>query len=260
MKYFSIIEPSTKEAIQLFAEKRNLLHVIEKYTHPQEDFLMTSETPPIFVVSDGVTLNFTKLVEKNIEYPNPSPAGDVAKTFCEGIINHAKEKYETFSEKDILDLFKYGNTEVRKYNETVGKTDIGGNDTGYYSATGSFLIIKNTKAYWASICDSFIAHFDKDMNLKFMSSGLCRPYAVINGEERMADYLQSGIFNLETNDRLFIFTDGFEQYMKNPDFLKLLKEWGQDIKKDILKFSMEANLTDPEKYGHERSIIGVLFD
>lgn len=76
MKYLSVIEQPTKEAIKAFAEKRNLTkYLSDSYQHPQEDYLIASETPPIFVVSDGVTLNFKKLVENDKKYPNPSPAG-----------------------------------------------------------------------------------------------------------------------------------------------------------------------------------------
>lgn len=260
MKYLSILEPPSKEAVKMFAEKRNFIdHLAETYQHPQEDFLIASDVPPVFVVSDGITLNFLKLIENNTKYPNPSPAGDVSRIFCEAVIKYAKERYETFGERDTIDVFKYANNEVRKYNEEVGKSDISGNSTGYYAATGSFVIIRGSKVYWASICDSFVAHFNGEMNLKFMSSGLCKPYAVINGEERMAGYLQGGILDLEKDDRVFIFTDGFEYYMQNSDFLELFKEWNEDLKKRIVEFSREMNSKDPEKYGHERSLMAVLF-
>lgn len=260
MKQISILEPASKEAVRAFAEKINLTsHLTEAYQHPQEDFLIASDEPAVFVVSDGVTLNFLRLIENNIKYPDPSPAGDVAKIFCEAVVQYAKEKYEVFSEGVVIDVFKYANNKVRDYNEKVGKTDISGNQTGYYSATGSFVIIKDNKAYWASICDSFVAHFDREMNLKLMTSGLCKPYAVINGEERMADHIESGILNIEEGDHVFVFTDGFEYFMQNPDFLELFENWGEDLKEQIAEFSKEMNLTDPEKYGHERSLIAVLF-
>lgn len=259
MKYFSILEQSTKEAIQKFAEKRNISeYVTENYRHPQEDYLIASGIPPVFVVSDGVTLNFLKFIEKNIEYPNPSPAGEVAKIFCEVVIKSVKEKYDTFNQEDLLPVFKEANNEVRKYNRKIGKTDVSGNPTGFYSATGSFVVVCDNKAYWVSICDAFVAHFDKDMNTKFMSTGVCKPYAVINGEEYMADHLESGIFELEGGDRVFVFTDGFEGHVKNPDFQKLFLE-EDNIKERITKFSEKMNIEDPENYGHERSLIVVTF-
>lgn len=259
MKFFSILEQSTKEAIQKFAEKRNISeYVTENYRHPQEDYLIASEIPPVFVVSDGVTLNFLKFIEKNIEYPSPSPAGEVAKIFCEAVIKSVKEKYNTFNREGLSSVFKEANNEVGEYNRKIGKTDISGNPTGFYSATGSFVVIRDNKAYWVSICDSFVAHFDKDMNIKFMSTGICKPYVVINGEEYMADHLESGIFELEEGDRVFVFTDGFEEHVKNHDFQKLFLE-EDNIKERIMKFSEKMNIEDPEKYGHERSLIVITF-
>ena len=259
MKYLSIGELPSKEAVRDFADKNNLTaYLAQNYHHPQEDFLIASDMPPVFVVADGVTLNFAKLIENNQKYPKPSPAGDVARIFCEAVHKRAKEIYETLKDDDVIDIFNYANKEVANYNQKIGKSDISGNLTGFYSATGAFTIFKDNKAFWASICDSFIAHFDKEMNLKFMTSGLCKPYAVINGEERMADHLERGILNLEESDRTFIFTDGFEYYMQNRDFISLFKEWDDTLKERITEFSREANLKDPEKYGHERSLIAVL--
>jgi hypothetical protein len=261
MKYFSILEQASKEAIRVFAEKKNLLeYMTEDYMHPQEDYLLTSENPPVFVVSDGVTLNFKKLTESGIKYPEPSPAGHIAKIFCESLITTAQNKYSELSKEDLVVIFKEANDAVAKYNNQIGKSDISGNPTGFYSATGAFVILRNNQAYWSSICDSFVAHFDKNMNLKFMSTGVCTPYAVINGEERMSEYLEKGVLDLESGDKVFVFTDGFEQYVKNTDFQKLFLEWDENLQSKISKFSKEMNDSDPEKYGHERSLIAILWE
>lgn len=198
MRYLSIIEQPTKEALRAFAEKRNLAECLPEYCrHPQGDYLIASDSPPIFAVSDGVTLNFGKLDEDESKYPSPSPAGEVAKIFCEAVARNVRDEYNGFDAEKIMEVFKEANNEVARYNRKVGKSDISGNITGFYAATGSFAVIKNGKAYWASICDSFVAHFGREMNLKFMSSGSCIPYAVINGEERMAEHLEKGVLDLE---------------------------------------------------------------
>ncbi|OHA83942.1 MAG: hypothetical protein A2408_04240 [Candidatus Yonathbacteria bacterium RIFOXYC1_FULL_52_10] len=259
MQYLSILEQPTREAIKAFVEKRNLSeHLPDSYQHPQEDYLIASNSPQVFVVSDGVTLNFKRIIEGKAKYPNPSPAGEVAKIFCEAIVKGVSEKYDEFNAEKIIDVFTEANSAVSQYNHRVGKSEVSGNPTGFYAATGSFVIIKNDKAYWASICDSFVAHFDKEMNIKSMSTGLCAPYAVINGEERMAEHLEKGVFDLVAGDRIFVFTDGFEHYVKNIDFSNLFKDWGDDLKKSIAEFSKEMNLKDPENYGHERSLIAIL--
>lgn len=259
MQYLSILEQPTKEAIRAFAEKRNLTaHLPESYQHPQEDYLIASNSPPVFVVSDGVTLNFKKIVEDNAKYPTPSPAGEVAKIFCEAVAKSVHRKYGEFDARKVIEVFREANEEVGRYNQRVGKSEISGNITGFYAATGAFVIIKNDKAYWTSICDSFVAHFDRDMNVKFMSLGICAPYAVINGEERMAEHLEKGVFDLENGDRVFVFTDGFEYYVRNNEFLKIFRNWDDNLKEHIAKFSKEMNLNDSENYGHERSLIAIL--
>lgn len=261
MQYISILKQPSKEAIRVFAEKENLTEYLpESYQHPQEDYLIALNSPPVFVVADGVTLNFRKIVEDNRKYPVPSPAGEIAKMFCEAVVKSARQKYGEFDAENIIDVFKEANNKVNKYNQRVGKSEISGNTTGFYAATGAFVVIKNDKAYWASICDSFIAHFDKEMNIKFISSGLCTPYAVINGEERMVEHLEKGVLDLASGDRVFVFTDGFEHYVKNINFLKIFRKWDDDLdlKKQVAEFSREMNLKDPENYGHERSLIAIL--
>lgn len=261
MQHLSIIEQSTREAVKAFIKERNLSkYQSEDYRHPQEDYLLASKSSSVFVVADGVTLNFRKLMDDGVKYPNPSPAGKVAKIFCKAVVESVREKRDKFNKKTLIEIFKEANGEVKKYNKKVGKSDVSGNQTGFYSATGAFAIIEDKRSYWASICDSFVAHFDKKMNKKFMSSGCCSPYAVINGEEKMAKHLEAGVFNLASGDRIFIFTDGFEHYLKNPEFLKIFKHWDDGILKRIAKFSKKMNLKNPENYGHERSLIAILAD
>lgn len=257
MKYIKILEQPSAEAIELFAEKRNLSKYLGKeYHHPQEDFLMSSKNHSIFVVADGVTLNFKKLIEDSKKYPNPSPAGDVSRIFCESVVEYANKIYENFNEDKIKEVFKYANKEVFKFNDNIGKTDISGNKTGYYSATGAFVVLKDGSAYWASIYDSYVAQYDKEMNLKFISS---KPndYIVINGEEIMNEQIETGVLKTEEGDRIFVFTDGFEDYVKLPGFLEIFKDW-DEVEDRITELSKEYNLKDPEKYGHERSLIAIL--
>ncbi len=256
MKIFSILEPATKEAIDLFIQKRKLpLDYIKKSHHPQEDYLFYSDNPPLAVVADGVTLNVEKLVEQRRAYPVPSPAGEVAKIFCQSAADIIKQKYEQFSFDDLDDVFRIANQAVARYNKQVGKSEIAGNITGFYAATGAFVIIKEKQAFWAAICDSFVAHFDKQMNLRFISSGNCSPYAVINGEEKMEQYLEKGIFDLEKGDYIFVFTDGFEHYVRHPEFQKIFLDFDHELSGRIKQFSQLMNSKDPTKFGHERSLV-----
>jgi serine/threonine protein phosphatase PrpC len=209
------------------------------------------------VSADGVTLNFKKYIENGLKYPSPSPAGEVSKIFCEAVLKVTKNKYASLKESTIKEIFCDANDAVAQYNQKIGKTEFSGNMTGYYSATGSFMIIKGGKCYWASICDAYFAHFDKDMNKKFKSTGLCSRYAVINGEREMVEHIESGVVDIESGDRLFVFTDGFENYMNDIEFLELFKNDVSGLKNKISEFSLRKNQEDPEKFGHERSVVAV---
>ena len=258
MKSYSFIELSSRELIQAFAQKHSLGEEFgNKYVHPQEDYLLKSETRSIFVVADGVTLNHRVLRERNEDYPNPSPAGEVAKLFCEGVIEEGDNVYDTLSSESIQGMFNAGNQKVSVYNSEFGATDYSGNITGKFAATGSFMVVKDQMVFWATICDAFFAHFDTDMNLKHMSSGSCIPYAVINGEVGMVDFIETGTSKVSSGDKLFIFTDGFEHYMKNEDFQNLFKAINDSMYDQVEAFSKDHNEADPDTYGHERSLIVV---
>src|ERR1035437_923497 len=263
MKCFNILEAPSEKFVELAVKKmgRN----IEDFTHiehNQEDFLMKSEKYPIFVVADGVTL-IQYILDKK-DYPNPSPAGDVAHIFCEEFIKVAEEKYNSFQESDIRKIFEMANEAVGKYNAEHGRTketvDYWSND--FYATTAAFVIIKEDKVYWGSICDSYITHFDKNGLLKFSSpncnelkqaeapkftgnvsdqkakaiyawsanrnrmnkNGERIGYGVVTGEPEALEYLSVGSFSIEKGDLVAILTDGFEDHMRLSEFISFFTD------------------------------------
>jgi serine/threonine protein phosphatase PrpC len=295
MKTFGITEPPSKEFLE-FALKKHQINIKDiKQKHPLEDFFLISKKYPIFVVADGVTL-IQYLVDKK-EYPNPSPAGEVARIFCESLIKSAGEKYESFQESDIKEIFKIANEEVRKYNKQQGRTKENSDfwDRDLFAATASFVVIKDDTAYWGSICDSYVAHirnnkvlfrspecnsrietkspvFEGDTNntkekTKFVwknnrngvnNKGKLIGYGVITGEESANLYLNSGSFKIEQGELVLILTDGFEEYLNSPDFLSVFEKWPEDLEKIFKEFTISKNLENPDKFGHERSLVAVL--
>lgn len=261
--------------------------------HPREDYFQVSGAYPIFAVADGVTL-IQYILEKK-EYPSPSPAGEVARMFCKEVIHEAEKRYENFSETDIKEIFRIANDAVGKYNLANGRSpenlDYWFNDL--YAATGAFAIIKNGNVYWASICDSYIAHFDNNGTLKFKSpacnslaeakpsafkgnrndprekvmytwrflrnsmneAGQRTGYGVITGESEASSYFSYGRLEMNGGDLLVIFTDGFEEFFKLPDFIALLNEWPENIEFRIKEFTKGKAEEDPDKFGRERTLI-----
>ncbi len=296
MKQFTILGAPSEKFIKLAVEKMGRkLEDFGSTLHSQEDFLLKSEKYPIFVVADGVTL-IQYILDKN-NYPNPSPAGEIARIFCEEFIRHAEDRYESFKESDLKDIFKIANDAVGKYNKDHGRTketvDYWDND--FYAITASFAIVKDNVVYWGSICDSYVMHFDSAGNLKF-SSPKCNDlkqseppqftgdpkdrtakikytwstirnwlndkgerigYGVVTGEPEALSYLSSGSFSMQEGDTLALLTDGFEDYMKLPKFISLLTSWSPNLESEIKEFTYQKAEDDPETFGHERSLIVV---
>lgn len=244
MKYFSILESPPEEFAKIAI--REIGGDPEKFktqSYPQEDFYAISEKYPIFAVADGVTL--IQYIKDNKEYPNPSPAGDVARIFCEEIVKAAESRYESFEESDIKEIFRIANNAVGEYNRERGNL---------YSATAALVIIKNNKAYWCSICDSYVMHFDKNGNVKFKSPE-CHPYVVINGEEKTNELLNHGNFEVKEGDLVALFTDGFENYFKIPEFISLFQKWLIDLEFQLKQFTAQKSKENPSQFGRERTLI-----
>ena len=297
MKYLAVTELPSKEFIKLALKQMGWNDEdFQKFAHaghPQEDYYLISDNYPIFVVADGVTL-IQYLIEKK-EYPNPSPAGDIAKIFCEEIIRESEKRYGGFSEKDLKEVFNTANEAVRKYNEENGRT-LGNLDYWFkdlYAATGAFVVIKGGIVYWASICDSYVVHFDKEGALNFespncdllaevkpkafegdlkdikaltqyrwgmMRNGLNREgertgYGVITGEPNASTYLSSGKFEVHDGDLVLLITDGFEEYIKLPEFISLTNSWPDDLESKLKNFTRVKAKEDPNKFGREKTLI-----
>jgi len=297
VKVLSLLEKSSEESVRLALSKLNIDPEKFKFlTHPQEDYLLLSKKHPIYVVADGVTLIRYLLDNKEGAYPNPSPAGDVARIFCESFVKTAEERYDSITNKSIKEIFGAANDEISRYNKEQGKTknniDYWEND--FYAATVAFAIIKRKVVYWGSLCDSYVMHFSKDMELLFSSphchslaeverkkipeeietdkklrtkflyefrrnaineKGQRSGYGVATGEPEALHYLSTGCFNLKKGESFAVFTDGFVEYMKLPEFTKILAEDSADIRKKITLFTENKAKENPGIYGDERSLI-----
>jgi hypothetical protein len=258
MNTISILQPPSDEYLRIAGEKYGLSQdFIDTHEHPQEDYVSVSGDLPVCVVADGVTLDVEELVDQGVPYPNPSPSGRVAEIFCESVTTFSADVYDSFDQPDIKRVFAQANERVAEYNQTVNRKELVNNPTGEFAATGAFLVKKRNTVYWATICDSVFAHFDSEMNQKFMSTGSCDPYAVINGEDRVVDFTESGVRNAEAGDKLFLFTDGFEHYFNHEQFLQFFTEWEDGLPERVRNFSQKIAQEKPKKFGHERSLIAI---
>ncbi len=274
MKVFSIIQPSS------FLPRR-----------PQEDYLFISKKYPIFTVADGVTLQ----LKKGIEYPKVSGAAEVAEILCKTVISEAEKRYDNFKESDLGEVFENSNKPLAGYNALHGraKETINYFDVDFFSATTALMLVKNSKAYWCSLCDSGVIVLNKN-GRRILSSPISPPdkgeflpvgwkkmaeekrakvmhsyrnkigpngellgYGVADGEKGAVRYLNSGKIDLNEEDLILVYTDGFEEYLKLGEFNKIFTEWPRDLKRrlDLLMTKMEKK--SKKKYGLERSLIAI---
>lgn len=264
--------------------------------HPQEDFFVISKKYPIFVVADGVSLK-----SDSNDYPKTSGAGEAAKIFCETVVAAAEKRYRNFEENDLKEIFEIGNKAVLGYNVSQGMT---GPESGHptinywdkdlFSATASFLLIKENKAYWFSLCDSGVALFDKSGRRLFSSpdgweickkylpqnwnklnekesvitrhkdyrnavdlTGKLTGYGAVNGESAATLYLNAGVLDVNLGDFAIVYTDGFENYFKLPEFIDLFKLWPTDLQKQVEDLITKKSKEDHSKYGLEKTLIAV---
>lgn len=257
--------------------------------HPQEDFFIISNKYPIFIVADGVTLNF----DNEKDYPKESGAFEAAKIFCQAAISEAEKRYDNFEEKDLKEVFEHGNYAVLEYNifQNRTKNTINHFDIDFFSTTASFVLIKNKKVYWWSLCDAGLALFNKKGDKLFKSpdgwqhfpkdwkegknnkekiitrhrdyrntigeDGKLSGYGVADGEETAVYYLNSGVLDVKKGDIVFVYTDGFENYISLPIFIELFKVWPEDLDDWLNRIISEKSKEDLHKFGAEKTLIAI---
>lgn len=266
-------------------------HFVARY--PQEDDFRVSTKYPIFVVADGVHLCQFDIEHR--KYPEPSPAGEVAKLFCVKAIETVETLYKSFNKQDIERVFRIANDAVGSYNRAHGRTKetVDWWDTDYYAATAALAVIKDNTVYWGSVCDSYVMHFNNNGLLCFQSptctskkqveppeytgdpndlkaktqykwrvrrngvndKGQRIGYGVITGEPEALLYLSNGTFSIQSGDLVEVLTDGFEEYMKLPRFISLHTNWSVDLQSRLKQFTSLMANRNQEKYGRERTLL-----
>ncbi len=290
MKIFSTYQPMSKEYFELWTKRLDVFTPNHK-GQPREDYHLASEKYSIFVVADGVTLKR----DKDGNYPSESGAGVAAKIFCETVMHEAEKIYDIFTEKDLKELFSKGNSAVGEYNRSQGriKENIDYREFDFFAVTASFLLIKEEIGYWWSIHDSGISFCDSSVNELFRSpelwsvkeKELIRPqdmtetewnkfkkrtyrnkvgidgdligYGVATGEIEAENYLNIGSMELKDRYLVFLFTDGFVNYISLDGFKSMFTDWGTDLEQKVVSFSEMKIEEDCALYGQERSIIAV---
>lgn len=292
-KTFALLEPASPSLIAKGAkadpdgfERKAAFYSI----HPQEDYFFASEKYPIWSVGDGVTLE----ANEHGGYPEFSGAGEVAKLLCEKAVYKGEELYESFDLPKCGGVFRAANAVVQEYNRFHGRTrpTINFWDRDFFAAAGAFALLKANRLFWFTIGDAEVRVFDREGKKKFVSpecwpdrkkflppdwaavppdkkrriirefyrngvdkEGRLIGYGVVTGEEMAERYLKSGALAVETGDLLFLATDGFAPYLDVPEFVGLFLAQTPDLSEKVRAFTRAMSEREPERFGHERTLI-----
>jgi len=297
MKIFKLWEPvsglilKTVSALDSFGVE---IDEKGKYFHPREDFLAASKKLSIFAVADGVTL---ELNERG-SYPKPSGAGAVAKIFCRAIVQEIEKAYSRLTVPGLKKVFAKANSAVAKYNRSHGRAPGRLDYWSYdlFAATAAWAAVKENQVYWSTLCDSSLACFDGHGRIKFKSPdcwetyrknlpsdwtklpeaerkkiarrvyrngvnarGELIGYGVVTGEKAAERYLKYGRFTVDKGDVVFVFSDGFEGYIGQPDFVKMFADWSSGLTKKVKVYTADKSLKNPSGFGRERTLIALKF-
>lgn len=97
-----------------------------------------------------------------------------------------------------------------------------------------------------------IVRRDYRNNINNIKDGKCISYGAITGEDAVREFIRYGSFNLEKNDIVLVYSDGFTKFLHDGDFVE------QIVNFDVLKFEDYVNkkaLSDYSKYGKEKTIV-----
>lgn len=265
------------KTLQLYyPEERIRLH--------KEDASAIDDENGIFVVADGVHLR--EGIEYKGRYPNPSPAGRLAKKFCDNFLKYARGV-------SIEKNFSEANRSVFSINKKRNKLATFSEAKAYFAATGAFGRIKNRVLEWGNICDSGVVIIDAKNKVTFWqfdhshhgpcdellkgysvldvsymlrtifrnaisSRGEKLGYGVITGESLAEAYAHFGKRLLRKGDIVVFATDGFEKYLGEKSFRVSLRTFD----KRQIEYAMSKLKKSQAKddFVSERTLIAVQVD
>lgn len=257
---------------------------INKHSHvPREDFYEISKN--VFCVADGITRDplipedwtEVKQAEALEHYPNPSPAAAAAQLAVESfIISASASSTETALMAANQSIAELNRGQVCDYlrHDFAACVAVGGK-------------IEDSQLHWASVGDCQVAIFSREGSRLFLSpnglenfSAAVREnpgnwrdparrveirrrfrnnpenpagYGALTGEKTAEHFMMSGQEPLPDGVVVLFFSDGFAPTLERPDFWKVF----QQGRKEFLRWELELAQANPEKYGHERTMIVV---
>lgn len=255
---------------------------------PIEDCFYTTDNEAI--VADGITrdpigisdlssCSFKEMLDK---YPRPSGAFLAAKE----IVDEFSRSSGNLKERLIC-----CNEKVKLLNEVNVKCcDYLEND--YFAAVASCARIDNNILHYAFICDCGVIVYDNLGNIKFQTEdekecysdpyinkigipwnkpearvivrrdfrnnlnnvqdGNCVSYGAITGEKEAIEFIRTGTFNLSQGDIVVVYSDGFNNFLHDDEFIRSLLNFDKSKFEDYVNELSQSNY---EKYGKEKTLV-----
>lgn len=239
-----------------------------KKNRPNEDFYLISKKYVIFTVADGVS----RVKNEISTYPNPSGARLAAEEFCKNAVSYLEKNFKKANLKILRNAFNFADKAIFNLNkryEINKKLNFLEND--YFSTCGVVAFIKEDTLYYGYVGDCGIRIYDKNDFLKLISIDDVAPleewrdsrnfkskkereiiwrkilrnkpkapyltYGVLTGESGAKYYYHFGKIKLNSGNLIFLYSDGFLYFLKQPKIRKLFKSFqGRYLKNKINQF------------------------
>ena len=256
---------------------------------PVEDQYYAGENTAI--IADGITRDpigikdFSKCSKKDliINYPNPSGAEmcakEICKTFkeengtlkeklikCNEAVNLLNKKY--IKECDYLENDYYGAVasciEIKE--STLKFAYICDSGVIVYNKLGNikFQTEDDKKIYSdpykreAGLPPWYLSECRKIVRSKWRNNpdniidGKCVSFGAITGEKEAISFIKSGEIEIEKEDTVLLYSDGFSEFLHEQEFINKILDFN---KEDFENYIVFKSTQDYEKYGKEKTII-----
>ena len=198
---------------------------------PNEDYCICDDEHGIYIMLDGVSRDAVGGV-----YPNPSPAAEASEIFAKNAYSYILDMLAMgfdASEFLILDAIHCGNRFVSCYNSsgtydflpgTVGMVLMIDGCSVVYGFIGDCFgkVVSAGASRIFTRCQTEYVHKHKKeyttheiRNVICNNKGHPAGYGVLNGTDDAFLFVETGCFELLENEKIFLYTDGFEKYI-NP--------------------------------------------
>ncbi|MDO8265001.1 MAG: protein phosphatase 2C domain-containing protein [Candidatus Parcubacteria bacterium] len=265
---------------------------------PNEDFYLISDVFPLFILADGVS----QAHFPSGGYAFPAGARAAAQILCYTALEFLENKLQAVKnnqgvkEEEIKKLigesFDLVNSRIKDLNKNEGITDkLDYFVYDYFDTVGIVGFILQGVLYYGYVGDCGMAVFDKNNNLKFLTTNQVAPinniiapgqypnweekteaektkilhkefrnnisgpgYGSFSGEEGVKHHYIIESLRPELGDLIIFYSDGFFPYFQFPEFLEIIRRKDNNA---LYELSIQKAREDFQKFGTDRTLIAI---